>query len=94
MGNWKKSRHMVLMNRGLETKVTMEWLPATESYRIVKRERMVGGIPTVTYDRILTGTEAVDSFHHLCVEAVETEWTMPERKGVNLIDLTKAEDGE
>lgn len=86
-GSWKKSKHMSLTNRGLETVIQMKWLPATESYRVTKIERMMGATPTVTHDRIEDAVEAVASFRHLCVEAIEQEFEFPDRAGTSLMSV-------
>ena len=91
-GNWKKSKKMSLTNRGLETSIGMAYLIETESYRVTKVERMIGGIPSTTYDRILDGTEAVESFRHLCTEAIEQEFTHPKlTSDTKVFDLKDAE---
>ncbi len=93
-GNWRKSKSMKLINRGLEVHVSMAYLPETETYRVTKIERMLGGIPTTVYDRILGGIEAIESFRHLCNESIDQEWEFPERTGTKLINLTTVEDEE
>ena len=91
-GQWKKSRQMTLVNRGLTTVVKQEWLSATESYRVTRFERLLGAAPSTTYDRILDDPEASESFRHLCTEAVDLDFSYPERSENNKVfDLRDAE---
>ena len=92
MAAWKKNKSMKLMNRGLETIITMNYLLATESYRISMIERMVGGMPTQVYDKIFEPTDAVDTFEKLAIEAVEKQFEFPKRVAdIDIVDLTEAE---
>ena len=92
MAAWKKNKSMKLMNRGLETIITMSYLLATESYRLTMIERMVGGMPTQVYDKIFEPTDAIDTFEKLCIEAIEKQFEFPERSEDNKIfDLRDAE---
>ncbi len=90
-GSWKKGRHMNLVNRGLETIVVMKYLPATETYRVSKIERMIGGQPATTYDRILDTVEATESFVTLCTEALSADFEHPSLVDGKVIDLTSAD---
>ena len=91
-GHWKKSRQMTLVNRGLTTVVKQEWLSATESYRVTRFERLLGAAPSTTYDRILDDPEASKSFRHLCTEAVDLDFSFPQRvSDIDVVDLTEAD---
>ena len=92
MPGWRKNKSMAFTNRGLETIVTMRWLPETKSYRITRIERMIGAAPNQTYDRIFDPEVAVTTFAELCIKAIEQEFTFPERSGdTKVFDITDAE---
>ena len=92
MASWKLNKKMVLNNRGLETIITMNYLLPTESYRITVTERMVGGMPAQTYDKIFDPTDAVDTFEKLAVEAIEKQFEFPAKvSDIDVVDLTEAE---
>ena len=98
MPAWRLNKSMKLMNRGLETIIAMDYLLPTESYRIRVIERMVGGIPTQTYDKIFDPIDAVDTFEKLCIEAVEKTFEtqaydkFPEKVAdIDVVDLTEAD---
>ena len=93
MGHWKKSRSMKLINRGLEIHVTEDWLRATESWRVTRIERMVGGTPSTTYDRIMADPESSEEFRRLCREAIDQDFEMPDHANGKVFDLRDA-DGE
>ena len=91
-GQWRKSRTMNLVNRGLTTVIKQEWLSTTESYRVTRIERMLGAAPSTTHDRILDDPEASESFRALCIEAVDLDFKFPEKvSDINVVDLTEAD---
>ena len=89
-GHWKKSRGMELTNRGIETRITQSWLTETESYRISRREKVLGGEWVKTHDRILDEPEATASFRALCIDAVNRDFDHVGGTG-RVLDLTDAE---
>ena len=94
MSHWSKRRVMNLTNRGLETVVSEEYLPATDTWRVTKIERMMGSVPTTTYDRILGHPESFTEFQHLCTEALAQEFDMPESTIVGEVFDLKDAEGE
>ena len=82
---------MVLDNCGLTTTIRMIWDAQTQSHRIVTTTQPMGDIKTTSYDRIHSGTDAVDTFHHLCEEAITQEYKAPDRNNGTTVSLVEAD---
>ena len=94
MGNWRKSKNMELENRGLFVRISMTWLPVTESYRVTRTERPMGGEKDTTYDRIFDEDEANKEYARLCVNDIELEYVFPEKDHPQLVNVNATQQGK
>ena len=83
---WKERREVKMQNCGKETHVILDTMSEVEGrYKLIRVERIVGGIPATTYEQTFDLEAGVEYFREMVTEALLTDYRHGDADGARII---------